>query len=287
VLSKSTAADFATAWITPPASPPTGAAGGSLSGTFPNPVLAAGAAATNLGAPTGDLTGSYPSPTVSRVNGAALGATTPLARGDILVANATPQLVRLAKGATGQVLQTNATDTVWGAPPASAPTGAAGGSLSGTFPNPSLAATTVVSNQMAIGSTTRALLYAAFAGGFYNLTSNVWITVGSANITVRGGWVLAGVTLGGVIATPAAPAVGYCWFRVWFQQNSMLITQVRFDPLSSTGAASMRVAAPSILGWAQPAAGTYTVVFDVNQQGGFFIAADAGAAGYLWAMEFS
>lgn len=41
------------------------AAGGALAGTYPNPSLASGAAASNLGAAGGDLTGTYPSPTLA------------------------------------------------------------------------------------------------------------------------------------------------------------------------------------------------------------------------------
>ncbi len=44
---------------------PSGAAGGVLSGSYPDPGMAAGAAATNLGAAGGDLTGTYPSPTIA------------------------------------------------------------------------------------------------------------------------------------------------------------------------------------------------------------------------------
>jgi len=96
------------------------------------------------------LSGSYPAPTVARVNGAALGTTTPVARGDLLVANATPALARLALGANGTVLQSNGTDAIWATPPGGAPSGAASGDLSGTYPGPTVARV----NGAALGTTT-------------------------------------------------------------------------------------------------------------------------------------
>jgi len=91
------------------------------------------------GSASQDLSGSYPGPTVAKVNGAALGTTTPLARGDLLVANATPALSRLALGANGTVLQSNGTDAIWTTPPGGPPSGSASNDLSGSYPGPTVA----------------------------------------------------------------------------------------------------------------------------------------------------
>lgn len=61
---------------------PSGAAGGVLSGTYPNPGMAAGAAATNVGTLGGDLAGTLPNPTV------------------VSVANVTTGILGMANGGT-------------------------------------------------------------------------------------------------------------------------------------------------------------------------------------------
>jgi hypothetical protein len=136
-------------WLSPV---PVGGDVGKVLTVAAGPALAWQAAAGGApsGTASGDLGGTYPGPTVARINGAVLGATTPLTRGDILVANSTPQLVRLARGTAGQVLTISGSDAVWAAPAGGAPTGTAGGDLGGTYPNPVVDGI----NGAAVGTTT-------------------------------------------------------------------------------------------------------------------------------------
>jgi hypothetical protein len=123
--------------------PPSGPAGGDLTGTYPDPTIAAGAvgnaeisdvaygkvtgAPTSLppsGAASGSLAGTYPSPTLT---------TTGVAAGTYGTAAKIPRVTLTAEGRVSAVTELDV------APTGGSPSGPAGGSLAGTYPNPTLA----------------------------------------------------------------------------------------------------------------------------------------------------
>lgn len=133
---------------------PTGAAGGVLSGSYPNPGMASGAAAANVGTLSGVLGGTLPSPTMA----AGAAATNVGALGGIL--GGTLPNPTMAAGAAATNL------------------GAAGGDLTGTYPNPTLATARALASRL-INTT------APITGGG-DLTADRTIAISDATATVRG-----------------------------------------------------------------------------------------------------
>jgi len=278
---KITACDWSKLTSVPAGMPPTGTAGGSLSGTYPNPGLATGAVTSTALAAGAVTDAAVTSVGWSKITSVPSAFPPTGAAGGDLAGSSYPNPVVANGVITDAKIASVSYAKVTGHPGSYPPSGGAGGSLNGSYPNPGLAGNVVGWSQIITGNTIRTGQAVAVPNFNTIGNNNNWIgVVWIPTISTRGGPVLIGGMLGAAIYS--GPAANPCYLGMQRQGGPSW----QWMYANVTGGGNSQLPSPTFWLWDFPPAGSYNYLFQVYQSVNTAWVA-SGSNGTLWAYEFA